>query len=346
MDVIPPLTRSPASTPKTYCPSETSSSGYPSPSLVEQHYRISSVYPDPSCSMPPETSLPPLDAMIQPEWDPATVLHPASTASSMATGLDAGYDSFTAYEGHLSGSYPHGIYTSNPHTSPPAFQASPSPDPSRASLTYPHAPTPSRMATPSIKSEPPSEYGHSIGGPHYSSPRLANASYASELSSAYPPLPSLSQSAAQSSSGYASDSTSTPWAKAEQYPMESDGLYTSPSSQSSAVVFGQEVRRSSRPGGRSRRAPRKLTTKEDANFQCDVRGCGKLFSRSYNFKAHLETHDERREYHFPCQVDGCAKKFVRKTDLQRHHQSVHMKERNHKCDYCGRMFARKDTLRR
>lgn len=99
-------------------------------------------------------------------------------------------------------------------------------------------------------------------------------------------------------------------------------------------------------GSRSKRAPRKLTTKEEANFQCDVEGCGKLFSRSYNFKAHMETHDEKREYHFPCQVEACTKKFVRKTDLQRHHQSVHVKERNHKCDYCARMFARKDTLRR
>jgi uncharacterized Zn-finger protein len=97
---------------------------------------------------------------------------------------------------------------------------------------------------------------------------------------------------------------------------------------------------------RPRRAVRKHTTKEEANFQCQVKGCGKFFSRSYNYKSHLETHDDMREYPFPCNVEGCSKKFVRKTDLQRHHQSVHTKERNHKCDYCGRPFARKDTLRR
>jgi hypothetical protein len=94
------------------------------------------------------------------------------------------------------------------------------------------------------------------------------------------------------------------------------------------------------------RQPRKLTTKEDANFQCHVKGCGKLFGRSYNFKAHMETHDAGREYPFPCSIKDCAKKFVRKTDLQRHHQSVHMKQRNHRCDFCSRYFARKDTLRR
>ena len=94
------------------------------------------------------------------------------------------------------------------------------------------------------------------------------------------------------------------------------------------------------------RQPRKLTTKEDANFQCSVKGCEKFFGRSYNFKAHMETHDTSREYPFPCPLKDCNKKFVRKTDLQRHHQSVHEKQRTHRCDYCSRLFARKDTLRR
>ena len=94
------------------------------------------------------------------------------------------------------------------------------------------------------------------------------------------------------------------------------------------------------------RMPRKMTTREDANYQCKVKGCGKLFSRSYNFKAHMETHDASRSYPFPCPLSECNKKFVRKTDLQRHHQSVHMKERNFQCNFCSRYFARKDTLRR
>lgn len=92
--------------------------------------------------------------------------------------------------------------------------------------------------------------------------------------------------------------------------------------------------------------PRKLTTREDANFQCQVKDCGKLFKRSYNFKAHMETHDPSREYPFPCSVEDCDKKFVRKTDLQRHHQEAHSKGAKHRCDYCSRHFWRKDTLRR
>jgi uncharacterized Zn-finger protein len=94
------------------------------------------------------------------------------------------------------------------------------------------------------------------------------------------------------------------------------------------------------------RTPRKMTTRDEANYQCKAKGCGKLFSRSYNFKAHMETHDSSRVYPFPCPLPDCNKKFVRKTDLQRHHQSVHMKERNFRCDFCSRYFARKDTLRR
>jgi uncharacterized Zn-finger protein len=125
--------------------------------------------------------------------------------------------------------------------------------------------------------------------------------------------------------------------------MEPDHYYPAPPPPPTS--FMHDTRRQYRIT-RPKRAPRRLTTKEEANFQCEIKGCGKLFSRSYNFKAHMETHDEKREYPFPCNVLDCSKKFVRKTDLQRHHQSVHLKERTHKCDFCTRMFARKDTLRR
>lgn len=348
MDLTPPLTRSPASTPKTYCPSETSSSDYPSPGLVEQHYRLSSIYEsDAPCSMAQENSLPPLDGLAQGEWNPAAALHPSLTTASMSSVLSAEYDPFAAYGGPIPGSYSHDMYGSNPHTPPQAMAVSRSPDPSlrRASLAYHPVPASSNPTTPRIKAETPSEYDNTEG-PHYPSPRISNTPYPASLSP-YPPLPSLGQPAMQTTSGYAPEGPVAAWAKPEQYSVEPDHFYMTAGSQSPAAVFGQQdARRTGRIGSRSKRTPRKLTTKEEANFQCDVKGCGKLFSRSYNFKAHMETHDEKREYHFPCQVDACTKKFVRKTDLQRHHQSVHVKERNHKCDYCARMFARKDTLRR
>lgn len=113
-----------------------------------------------------------------------------------------------------------------------------------------------------------------------------------------------------------------------------------------SISIQAKAARRSHDDGASVRQQRRLTSKEDANFQCAVTGCGKLFSRSYNYKAHMETHDTGRVYPFPCLIGDCNKKFVRKTDLQRHHQSVHEKQRNHQCDFCNRFFARKDTLRR
>ncbi|KAI9798010.1 MAG: hypothetical protein M1835_005013 [Candelina submexicana] len=101
----------------------------------------------------------------------------------------------------------------------------------------------------------------------------------------------------------------------------------------------------SRPTNTTRtRRKRQLTTPADANHECRV--CGKLFGRSYNFKAHMETHDPARVYNHPCTMGNCGKKFVRKTDLVRHQQSVHMRQRNYQCELCGNNFARKDTLRR
>ncbi|TVY64246.1 Transcriptional regulator prz1 [Lachnellula suecica] len=94
------------------------------------------------------------------------------------------------------------------------------------------------------------------------------------------------------------------------------------------------------------RQPRKLTTREDANFQCQVKGCGKSFGRSYNFKAHMETHDTSQNYQFPCPIKECHKRFSRKTDLERHHQSVHKKEKTFRCEHCDRCFAQEDILKR
>ncbi|KAM0347214.1 hypothetical protein ACHAP4_011482 [Fusarium culmorum] len=136
-----------------------------------------------------------------------------------------------------------------------------------------------------------------------------------------------------------SNNSSTAWPKREH---EVTPLYPIPQIQLSNLVPERRLLKTEKV----KRPTRKHKSKEEANFQCEFKSCGKSFSRIYNYKYHLETHDEKREYPFPCTVDGCTKKFVRKTDLQRHHQSVHMKERNRECDYCGRLFARKDTLRR
>ncbi|KAK0626135.1 hypothetical protein B0T14DRAFT_94327 [Immersiella caudata] len=327
MDLTPPqLTRSPSTPSNTYCPSERSSLDYPSPGLVEQQYKIASIYGDQSCglnpSMDPETSLPPLESMGQSDWN-STIINPASSASPMPSILSGEYDTFGNYP------YSHDVYQHpTSHATPPPTSTSRSPISTtpRVALSY--------TSGPRVKMEAP-EYGHSVEVSHYPSPRSVHA-----------PYPSDGGAYGSTSGGYLSDGGSSGWHRSD-YPSAEPGEPYYPAQPDSGPnsPFLQDSRRQLRVP-RPRRAPRRLTTQAEANFQCEVKGCGKLFSRSYNFKAHMETHDEKREYPFPCTVGDCNKKFVRKTDLQRHHQSVHMRERNHKCDYCSRLFARKDTLRR
>lgn len=49
--------------------------------------------------------------------------------------------------------------------------------------------------------------------------------------------------------------------------------------------------------------------------------CGKQFSRKYNMKSHLETHDTSRNKKFKCEC--CMRSFSRKHDLRRHYLSIH-----------------------
>ncbi|KAI0884802.1 uncharacterized protein GGS22DRAFT_147000 [Annulohypoxylon maeteangense] len=346
MDLSPPsLTRSPASPPSTNC-SDSPTLDYPSPDFVDPIYKIASMFEQQSCAtmsnnMGSENSLPPLDMMTSAGWSGTAVMHPSSTSGAPNI-MSADYDTFAHYEPSMHASYSHELYSSHPSQAPVLSSSTPppmssgasrSPDPnSRHAFGYSHSVSP----IPRIKMENPNamtaDYGNGPELTQYPSPRSAQSL----------PLEPNSYGSTAGSSGYLSDVPSGSWPKSEYPSLESDQFYAGPSA---SGAFPHD-RRQLRVPRAQRRQPRKLTTKEEANFQCEVKGCGKLFSRSYNFKAHMETHDEKREYPFPCTVPDCNKKFVRKTDLQRHNQSVHMKEKNHKCDYCGRMFARKDTLRR
>ena len=108
--------------------------------------------------------------------------------------------------------------------------------------------------------------------------------------------------------------------------------------------------------------PKRAYTQPE-NASCSCTQCGKLFQRSYNLKAHMETHDPHRSQPHICRYPDCDKRFVRKTDLIRHegcvsrsirspvsigadNTQVHLKNRNFTCKRCNSSFARKDTLRR
>lgn len=287
-------------------------------------------------------------------WPTASINQHIGPRSSQSTPnvLSAEYDPFAPFNPAVSASYSHDIYGAQTAEVP----------------ILPASPVPSITASQrsSFSSAPASEIFTQAGSIHSYTPRIKMEDRPEYVTGTEPILmsspqldhnlliTSASPYAGSLEASFYQDQVSMGWSKME-YPTSQDlpsisALPIPPyerrsESQEQPPARPQTQRRVPSTIARTRQ-PRKLTTKEDANFQCHVKGCGKLFGRSYNFKAHMETHDASREYPFPCPLKDCNKKFVRKTDLQRHHQSVHMKQRNHRCDYCSRYFARKDTLRR
>lgn len=349
MDLTPPsfntspaspeqtYTRSPQCDPNSCCPPDSAAS-YPSPTLLEFQYRAASPYPS---SIPEallgDSSLPSLESMIHATWGPApdamtAASPPASVSSAAANLVSAEYDPFAAYDHCLPQSYAsNDSYQASsnvavlPRTPPPSTGTcarTPTPVTTREPFSYAQDPETQR-----IKNEGHGTYSPALEHANYSAAASMHAAYHGD---GFPANPQT----------YVVDNPTQGWTKQE---FEAAQLYTIPPAHQASMPH---TNRRATGGTRPRRTSRKHTTREEANFQCEVKGCGKFFSRSYNFKSHMETHDDKREYPFPCPIKDCTKRFVRKTDLQRHHQSVHMKERNHRCDYCTRLFARKDTLRR
>ncbi|KAK2010274.1 hypothetical protein LZ32DRAFT_382202 [Colletotrichum eremochloae] len=346
MDLTPPsLTRSPASPAHSYCPSERSSLDYPSPDPAAQQYKITSLYAagqlcSTNLAADSDISLPPLDLRTTTDWVPSNAMAPSSSSFSIPNVLSE-YDQFADYNPPMPASYESEAFQAPSQPSGPGRREypltdspgrSPRPLSSRSSISYGQSGHASSSLGPRIKIEDVNDYGSGIDTSNYASQRSMHTPYMAD------PGPYGS-----SHHHYLSDTQSPGWLKVEY---GADQYYQNPPAGEQALPSQEAKRAENVKYNRPKRSPRKMTSFADAQYKCQVEGCGKLFSRSYNYKAHLDTHDERREYPFPCPVADCNKRFVRKTDLQRHNQSVHMKEKNHRCDYCGRLFARKDTLRR
>jgi hypothetical protein len=336
---------------------------YPSPARSDSRYRSTDslqglgLYSCPMSGSNGETDGTVMDAQSpqatnNSSWPTAGAQHrdTPSTSHSTPNILSAEYDPFASFQPAVSAPFSHDIYSTQ-----------------TAEVTIlPASPIPSSNTSQrsSFSSAPASEIFSQAGSIHSYTPRIKmedHTDYVSASDAMLMSSPQLSHNllgtAANSytsslDASFYPDHSPMGWSKMEY------GSHPELPSLSSLPIPRYDRRSESREratsGSKSRnssivprtRQPRKLTTKEDANFQCHIKGCEKFFGRSYNFKAHMETHDAGREYPFPCPLKDCNKKFVRKTDLQRHHQSVHMKQRNHRCDYCSRFFARKDTLRR
>ncbi|KAG7403547.1 Cell wall transcription factor ACE2 [Fusarium oxysporum f. sp. rapae] len=259
-----------------------------------------------------------------------------STASSSSVEPDALHADFYAFAGYDS-CLPAPYQTHDAYMSPSRSRSVHEPSLSSASQSW---------RAPSIGARPP--YGY-LQGPSESRFRVEGSvsSYdqgyePQSYSTAVPPAAAYQTGGAPFASNLPSSigaSGSTAWPKEEYEVLQ---VYSTPQNQLPDLGPKRRLLKTNK----AKRPTRKHISKEEANFQCEVIGCGKFFTRRYNCKLHVETHDEKREYPFTCTVDGCTKKFVRKTDLQRHHESVHMKQHTHKCDYCGSLFTRKDSKKR
>ena len=94
--------------------------------------------------------------------------------------------------------------------------------------------------------------------------------------------------------------------------------------------------------GRTANASR-IRRKQEANFVCPVPGCGSTFTRSFNLKGHMRSHNEEKP--FQCKWPGCGKGFARQHDCKRHEQ-LHSNYRPFTCEGCQKNFARMDALNR
>ncbi|KAI0267821.1 hypothetical protein BC834DRAFT_822165 [Gloeopeniophorella convolvens] len=81
----------------------------------------------------------------------------------------------------------------------------------------------------------------------------------------------------------------------------------------------------------------------DAKFVCPVSGCGSTFTRHFNLKGHLRSHNDEKP--FQCKWPGCNKGFARQHDCKRHEQ-LHSNHRPFTCEGCRKPFARLDALNR
>jgi hypothetical protein len=90
--------------------------------------------------------------------------------------------------------------------------------------------------------------------------------------------------------------------------------------------------------------PSSSSDPRETKFACPIPGCGKVFTRKANRRAHMSTHNPDRSRPFACSL--CPKAYLRSVDLIRHQETIHEKSKKHTCTGCNRYFTRKEGLKK
>ncbi|KAG0053159.1 hypothetical protein BGZ83_001569 [Gryganskiella cystojenkinii] len=125
-----------------------------------------------------------------------------------------------------------------------------------------------------------------------------------------------------------------PWQAATSSP---DSSLSSPPSPPISVSKGKS--KTSNGNHRSQ-----METIEKRMHPCTFEGCDKSFTRAFNLRSHLNTHNGERPH--KCPEEGCDWDFVRRHDLDRHIKSKHMANKPYACKQCTSRFGRSDALQR
>ncbi|KAF9928691.1 hypothetical protein FBU30_002162 [Linnemannia zychae] len=117
-----------------------------------------------------------------------------------------------------------------------------------------------------------------------------------------------------------------------------------PSSSSKAGPSVVKGVHSSSSGTSSKFSRPQSDTIEKRMHPCTFEGCDKSFTRAFNLRSHVNTHNGERPH--KCPEPGCDWDFVRRHDLDRHVKSKHLANKPYACSHCTSRFGRSDALQR
>ncbi|KAF9913299.1 hypothetical protein EC991_000061 [Linnemannia zychae] len=112
----------------------------------------------------------------------------------------------------------------------------------------------------------------------------------------------------------------------------------------SSIIKGSSPSSSGSSASSSKFTRPQSDTIEKRMHPCTFEGCDKSFTRAFNLRSHVNTHNGERPH--KCPEPGCDWDFVRRHDLDRHVKSKHLANKPYACNLCTSRFGRSDALQR